>query len=379
MYPRRHQVGQRSAHQKGSSQSGASRSEVGLGTGGRWVCAVNQPLRGFAATDGEDGDNSPSTGQGGLVISRDDVLAALVRTRGYVRRTPLLPPAAETGGLWLKCEFLQYGGVFKTRGAFNRQLAALQRDELDPSVGVVVASGGNAGLAHAYVARTLGVRATVFVPQTAPPGKIQRIREYGADVRQTGTEYAEANAAAIDYADTRGALFCHAYDQPEIAAGAGTLAEEILADEPGINTVIVAVGGGGLYAGVATAAEGRARVVAVEPSAIPTLHAALEAGHPVDVAVSGITADSLGARRVGDIAFSIASRSTPTSVLVDEDAIIAARYQLWRDYRIAAEHGAAAAFAALTSGAYQPTPAERVAVVICGANTDVRTLEPEAG
>jgi threonine dehydratase len=243
---------------------------------------------------------------------------------------------------------------------------------------VVIASGGNAGLAHAYAAGTLGVRATVFVPETAPPVKIQRIREYGAEVRQTGTEYAEANEAAIDYATTRGALFCHAYDQPEIAAGAGTLAEEILEDEPAINTIVVAVGGGGLYAGVAAAAEGRARIVAVEPSAIPTLHAALEAGHPVDVAVSGVTADSLGARRIGDIAFDIASRTLPASVLVDEDAIIAARYQLWRDYRIAAEYGAAAALAALTSGAYQPDSDERVAVVICGANTDVHTLvEPE--
>ena len=308
------------------------------------------------------------------MISRVDVLAAVARTRGYLRRTPLLPPAAETGGLWLKCEFLQYTGVFKARGAFNRQLAARERGELDPSVGIVIASGGNAGMAHAYAAAALGVRATVFVPETAPPVKIQRIQEYGAEVRQAGTEYAEANQAAIDYATTSGALFCHAYDQPEIAAGAGTLAEEILADEPTIDTIVVAVGGGGLYAGVAAAAEGRAHVVAVEPFAIPTLHAALDAGQPVDVAVSGVTADSLGARRIGDIAFSVAVRTNPTSVLVTEDAIIAARHQLWRDYRIAAEHGAAAAYAALTSGAYQPEPDERVAVVICGANTDLRTL-----
>ena len=308
------------------------------------------------------------------MISRVDVLAAVARTRGYVRRTPLLPPAAEAGGLWLKCEFLQYTGVFKARGAFNRQLAARERGELDPSVGIVIASGGNAGMAHAYAAAALGVRATVFVPETAPPVKIQRIQEYGAEVRQAGTEYAEANQAAIDYATTSGALFCHAYDQPEIAAGAGTLAEEILADEPTMDTIVVAVGGGGLYAGVAAAAEGRAHVVAVEPFAIPTLHAALDAGHPVDVAVSGVTADSLGARRIGDIAFSVAVRTNPTSVLVTEDAIIAARHQLWRDYRIAAEHGAAAAYAALTSGAYQPRPDERVAVVICGANTDLRTL-----
>jgi threonine dehydratase len=312
-------------------------------------------------------------------ITRDDVLAARARIQRYVRHTPLLAPAAQSDQLWLKCEFLQHTGVFKTRGAFNRQLAARERGDLNPEIGIVVASGGNAGLANAYAAAALGVRATVFVPEMAPPIKIQRIREYGAHVRQVGAEYADAYEAAVDYANTRHALLCHAYDQLEIAAGAGTLAEEILEDEPAIDTIVVAVGGGGLYARVAAAAEGRAQVVAVEPISIPTLHAALDAGRPVDVAVSGIAADSLGARRAGEIAFSVASRFTPTSVLVTEDAIVAARFQLWRRYRIPAEHGAAAAFAALIDGAYVPAPNERVAVVICGANTDVRTLEPEAG
>lgn len=313
------------------------------------------------------------------MITRDDVLAARVRTQGYVRRTPLLPPAPGAELLSLKCEFLQHTGVFKIRGAFNRQLAARERGELDPSRGVVVASGGNAGLANAYAAAALGVLATVFVPGTAPSVKIARIREYGADVRLVGVEYAEAYEAAIQDASRRGALFCHAYDQLEIAAGAGTLAEEILEDDPGIDTIVVAAGGGGLYAGVAAAAEGRARVVVVEPFTAPTVHAALEAGRPVDVAVSGVAADSLGARRIGEIAFGIASRVPPTSVLVDEDAIVIARSQLWRRYRIPAEYGAAAAFAALTSGAYLPAPGEHVTAVICGANTDVRTLEPEAG
>src|ERR671912_738253 len=278
----------------------------------------------------------------GELITRDDVLAARARIQGYVRRTPLLPPQAPSHPLWLKCEFLQYTGVFKTRGAFNRQLAARERGELDPTIGIVVASGGNAGLANAYAAAALGVRATVFGPETAPPIKIERILEYDAHVRQVGSEYAEAYEAAVDYANTRGALLCHAYDQLEIAAGAGTLAEEILEDKPAINTIVAAVGG----------------------------------GRPVDVAVSGVAADSLGARRVGEIAFRIASRVAPTSVLVSEDAIVAARSQLWRSFRIAAEHGAAAAFAALTDGAYVPASGEKVAVVICGANTDVRTLEP---
>jgi threonine dehydratase len=311
------------------------------------------------------------------VITRDDVLAARQRIDGYVRHTPLLRAKTPTEPLWLKCEFLQHTGVFKTRGAFNRLLAARDRGELDPSVGVVIASGGNAGLANAYAAAAIGVRATVFVPRTAPPVKIERIREYGADVQQVGSEYAEASEAAIDYANLRGALLSHAYDQLEIAAGAGTLAEEMLNDEPSIETIVVAVGGGGLFAGITAAAEGRARIVTVEPFNCPTLHAALDAGRPVDVSVSGVAADSLGARRVGEIAFDIASRMRPTSVLVDDEAIVSARLQLWREYRIPAEHGAAAAFAALSSGAYQPARDERVAIVVCGANTDVRTLEPE--
>jgi threonine dehydratase len=305
------------------------------------------------------------------------VLTAGMRINGYVRRTPLLQVATPTGPLWLKCEFLQHTGVFKTRGAFNRLLAARDRRELDPSAGVVIASGGNAGLANAYAAATVGVKATVFVPETAPPVKIERIREYGADVRQVGSEYAEASEAAIEYANARGALLSHAYDQLEVAAGAGTLAEEMLEDEPSIETIVLAVGGGGLYAGIAAAAEGRARVVTVEPQTCPTLHTALNVGHPVDVSVSGVAADSLGARRIGEIAFSVASRLPPTSILVEEDAIVSARLQLWREYRIPAEHGAAAAYAALSSGAYLRAPGDRVAVVVCGANTDVRTLEPE--
>jgi threonine dehydratase len=315
------------------------------------------------------------------MINRSDVLGAERRIEGYVRHTPLLRGGTAAAPVWFKCEFMQHTGVFKARGAFNRLLAARERGELDPAVGVVAASGGNAGLANAYAAAVLGVPATVFVPETAPKVKVARLLAYGATVRQVGSEYAEAFAAAMEHVETSGALFCHAYDQLEIAAGAGTVAEEILRDEPAIDTVIVAVGGGGLYAGVAAAAEGRARVVAVEPFSIPTLHAALEAGHPVDVAVSGIAADSLGARRLGEIAFSMASRVPPALALVDDAAIAAARSQLWSEYRIPAEYGAAAAFAALTSGAYVPGDGERVAVIVCGANTDPCTLEiqPDVG
>lgn len=309
------------------------------------------------------------------MITRDDVLAAEKRISKHIRHTPLLRGGTSSAPLWLKCEFLQHTGVFKARGAFNRQLAALERGELDPAVGVVAASGGNAGLANAYAAAALGVPATVFVPENAPRVKVERLLAYNATVRQVGAEYVEAYEAAQEYVAQSGALFCHAYDQPEIAAGAGTIAEEILRDEPGIDTIVVAVGGGGLYAGLAAAASGRAKIVAVEPVTIPTLHAALEAGRPVDVSVSGIAADSLGARRVGEIAFSVASKEPPVSVLVNDEAIIAARTLLWSEYRIPAEYGAATAFAALTAGAYVPREDERVAVIICGANTDPSTLD----
>ncbi|TQM64237.1 L-threonine ammonia-lyase [Humibacillus xanthopallidus] len=300
------------------------------------------------------------------------MLVAARRIEGHVRRTPLLPPS-DRDAVWLKCEFLQHCGVFKTRGAFNRQLAALETGEIGDA-GIVVASGGNAGLAQAFVARELGIRATVFVPESAPEVKVARIRSYGAEVRRAGTEYAEAYQAAVDFAEEGGSVFAHAYDQFDVVAGAGTLGEEILADEPSIDTIVVAVGGGGLYAGIAAAALGRARIVAVEPQSCPTLNAAMAAGEPVDVAVSGVAADSLGARRIGKFAFAAQAAEAPVSVLVTDEEIIDARARLWSEYRTASEFGAAAAYAALTSGRYAPADGERVAVVVCGANTDPATL-----
>jgi threonine dehydratase len=308
------------------------------------------------------------------VIDRDDVLAAAERIRPHVRRTPVLHAGGDSPLLWLKLEQLQHTGVFKTRGAFNRLLAARESGELDPTAGVVVASGGNAGLATAYAAAALDVPATVFVPETAPAVKVARLRAYGATVQQVGTQYAEAYDAAVSFCADRGALLIHAYDQADVAAGAGTLAVELLEDVPGIDTVVVAVGGGGLFAGVAAAVEGRARVVAVEPVAAPTLHAAIAAGRPVDVEVGGVAADSLGAKRVGDIGWEVAMRTRPVSVLVDDAAVVAARQALWDRFRIAAEHGAATAYAGLLDGAYVPEPDERVAVIVCGANTDPATL-----
>ncbi|MEN2739589.1 threonine/serine dehydratase [Microbacterium sp. X-17] len=312
------------------------------------------------------------------MLTLADVEAAQFRTKTYVRRTPMLEGDPQPKGrIWLKAEFLQRCGVFKTRGAFNRQLAARERGELDPKLGVVAASGGNAGLANAFVAAQLGVPATVFVPATAPEIKVDRLRQYGATVRLIGSEYAEAFTAAQDFVANTGALFCHAYDQPEIAAGAGVIGLEILEDLPGVDTIVLAVGGGGLYAGIATvAASAGVRVVAVEPTNIPTLHAALQAGRPSDVTVAGIAADSLGARQIGRVAFDVAIQTSPVSVLVEDDDIDAARNLLWNDYRIPAEHGAAAALAALTSGVYRPDDGENVAVIVCGANTDLSTIGP---
>jgi threonine dehydratase len=305
------------------------------------------------------------------VIGRDDVVQAADRVHGFVRRTPSIEVSPN---LVLKCEYLQHTGSFKARGAFNRVLTAHDRGELDPAVGVVAASGGNAGLANAYAARTVGVPCTVFVPETAPATKVERLHAYGAIVHQVGSEFAEAFDAATTFATRTGAVMCHPYDQIEVAAGAGTIAEEILADDPDVDTIVLSVGGGGLYAGVAASATGRARIVAVEPRTVPTLHSALAARTPVDVPVSGIAADSLGARRVGALAFEIATATPPVSVLVDDADIVDARNHLWSEFRIAAEHGAATALAGLLSGAYVPSDGERVAVIVCGANTDVTTV-----
>lgn len=274
-----------------------------------------------------------------------------------------------------KLEMLQHTGTFKARGAFNRMLRAQAEGELDPAVGIVVASGGNAGMANAFAAARLGVPAAVFVPENAPAVKVARLKELGAEVVLEGSEYASAFEAAQRRVALTGALLCHAYDQPEIAAGAGTLALELLDQvSAGFDTVLVAVGGGGLMAGVAAALEGAARVVGVEPQNAPTLHSALAAGRPVDVAVSGIAADSLGARRLGDIGFEVATRTGVRSVLVTDDDLRAARALLWSRWRVVVEYGAAAALAALTSGAYRPEPEERLVVVLCGANTDPSDL-----
>ncbi|MER7001862.1 threonine/serine dehydratase [Dactylosporangium sp. NPDC000555] len=296
------------------------------------------------------------------MVDTTDIKAAAARIGGHIRHTPSYEVRP---GLSFKLELLQHSGSFKARGAFNRILAAAEAGAL-PEAGVVVASGGNAGLGVAYAAARLGVRAEVFVPLTAPATKVAKLRGYGAEVHQHGREYAEANAAsAIRVAET-GALLVHAYDQPEIVAGQGTLGLEL----PAADTVLVAVGGGGLVGGIAAAAGDRARIVAVEPAGAPTLHAALAAGRPVDVPVDSVAADSLGARRIGTIAFDLAVRHRVESLLVSDEAIVEARRRLWHEHRLAVEHGAATAFAGL---GLVEDPGTAV-VVLCGANTDPATL-----
>lgn len=304
-----------------------------------------------------------------------DVKAAAARIRGRVRPLVLAPADEATAGpgarVTFALEFLQHTGSFKARGAANLAAAHLQAGTM-PEAGITIASGGNAGLACAWAARATGTRATVFVPETAPAFKVEKLRGYGAQVRLRGLEYADALAASIRYAEESGALLSHAYDNPLIAAGAGTLAAEILEQVPDVDTILVAVGGGGLFAGTAAAVADSdgVRVVAVEPERCRALNAALAAHGPVDVPVDGVAADSLGARRVSQAAYALACEPNVRSVLVEDEAIVRARRALWDDYRVIAEHGGATAYAALFAGAYEPEPGEHVVAVLCGANTD---------
>ncbi|WP_040797796.1 serine/threonine dehydratase [Nocardia higoensis] len=304
-----------------------------------------------------------------------DIEAAADRITGLVR--PITVARADpTDTQWLALELLQHTGSFKARGAANF-VEAHHLSGTMPAAGVTIASGGNAGLACAWAAARVGVPATVFLPATAPAVKVERLHSYGAQVRLEGSEYSQALAASRAFAAEAGALESHAYDHPLIAAGAGTLLTEIHRELPDLDTVVVAAGGGGLFAGVATAAARHGiRTVAVEPVRCRALNAALEAGHPVDVEIDSIAADSLGARRATAMALRAARLSDTVSVLVTDSQIVATRRALWEERRLAVEHAAATALAALRSGAYRPAAGERVCVVLCGANTDPADLIP---
>jgi threonine dehydratase len=300
---------------------------------------------------------------------------AAARIAGDVRHTPLwrLPGRAlglDLAEVWLKLEQLQVSGSFKARGMFNR-LRALPV----PAAGVVVASGGNAGIAVATAARALGVPCEVFLPEVSTAAKRAALAALGARVTVQGAVYVEALAACVARQRETGALLMHAYDQPEVVVGAGTLAAEIEADAGALpDRLLVSVGGGGLIAGIAAWCAGRCRVEALEPERAPTLHAAMSAGRPVDVSVGGLAADALGAQRIGSIAWAVCRRHVAASHLLPDEAIRDAQLRLWRDLRLAVEPAAALPLAALWSGAVRPAPGERVAVVVCGANVDPASL-----
>jgi len=303
------------------------------------------------------------------MITRREILEASERISPYLLVTPVmhLPRGGfgHEGPLTLKFELMQCTGSFKPRGAFNKILSSSI-----PEAGVVAASGGNHGAAVAYAARVLGARAEIFVPEISSPIKVARLREYGAEVNVIGVDYLAALEASNERAKQTGALVVHAYNQPEVIAGQGTTGMEFAVQAPDLDTVLVACGGGGFVAGIAAWYRGDVKVVAVEPTRAPSLAMAVVAGHPVDVEIGGIAADSLGARSIGEMAFRIAQEFIEQVVLVEDEAIRAAQQALWNEFRVIAEPGGATALAALHSGAYQPAPGERVGVLVCGGNTD---------
>jgi threonine dehydratase len=271
--------------------------------------------------------------------------------------------------IFFKLECLQHTGSFKPRGAFNCILSSKIGE-----TGVIAASGGNHGAAVAYAAYHLGHRAEIFVPTITPANKVERLKQYGADINITGNNYSEALAASRERAAQTGAVSIHAYDDPRVLAGQGTLAMEFEEQVRGLDAVLIAVGGGGLIGGAAAWYQERVRVIAVEPERAPTLHKALVARQVVDVEVGGVAADSLGARRVGELMFPIAQKFVAQSLLVTDDHIVKAQKALWQELRLIAEPGGATALAALLSGAYRPHAGERVGVVLCGSNADLASF-----
>ena len=302
-------------------------------------------------------------------INKDRIASTYNLIRPYIRRTPVIEVDGRDFGLdssplLLKLELFQHTGSFKPRGAFAN---LLMRDV--PAAGVAAASGGNHGAAVAFAAMKLDKPARIFVPTVASPSKIDRISSYGAELVVKGERYSDALAASEEWVAQSGALPVHAYDQIETLLGQGSVGLEFEQQAPALDTLLVAVGGGGLIGGVAAWYSGRTRVIGVEPEAAPTLANALLAGKPVDAPAGGIAADSLAPKRVGELMFPIAQRNVHSVVLVSDDAIRQAQASLWNTLRIVAEPGGAAALAALLSRRYQPRAGERVGVVVCGGNT----------
>ena len=302
-------------------------------------------------------------------INREAIVAAHRLIGSHIRRTPIIEVDGTDFGLAsvplvFKLELFQHSGSFKARGAFAN---LIMRDI--PRAGVVAASGGNHGAAVAYAAMKLGFPAKIFVPSISSPAKVQRIRDYRAELVVTGDRYADALAASEVWAAKSGALSIHAFDQRETLLGQGTVGLEFDEQAAALDTLLVAVGGGGLIGGIAAWYAGRIRIVGVEPEASPTLTMALKAGEPVDAEAGGVAADSLAPRRVGKLVFPIAQSHVERVVLVPDDAISRAQQALWETLRVVGEPGGAAAFAALLSGRYHPRPGERIGVLLSGGNT----------
>ena len=303
------------------------------------------------------------------LVTPDRIAAVDAIIGPYIRRTPTIAldgveigtPGARVS---LKLELLQHAGSFKTRGAFTHLLTR----EI-PLAGVAAASGGNHGAAVAYAAMIRKVPARIFVPTVSSPAKIQRIRDYGADLWIGGERYADALTASLDWVEASHALSVHAFDEPETLLGQGTLALELERQAPDVDTVLVAVGGGGLIGGMAAWYQGRARIVGVEPFDAPTLTEAIKHGKPVDAPAGSIAADSLAPRQVGQLMFPLAQAYVDRVVCVSDDDIRAAQRRLWQTLRIVAEPGGATALAALISGRYVPAADEHVAVIVSGGNT----------
>jgi threonine dehydratase len=307
------------------------------------------------------------------MISRTDIQEAGRRIAMHVRRTPVITMEEKAFGIdakiLFKLECLQHTGSFKPRGAFNCILSS----EIE-EVGVIAASGGNHGAAVAYAAHKLGHSAEIFVPVITPKNKVERLRQYGASITVTGNNYAEALAASRERAAQTGAVAIHAYDDARVLAGQGTLGMEFEEQVRGLDAVLIAVGGGGLIGGAAAWYQDRVRVIGVEPERADTLHKSLAAGQVVEVETGGIAADSLGARRVGDLMFPIAQKFVAQSLLVSDEHIAQAQRMLWQQLRLVVEPGGATALAALLSGAYKPKPGERVGVVLCGSNAELASF-----
>ncbi len=310
----------------------------------------------------------------GRTVERAHIEAAAGLLAGRVRHTPMVDFGDgffdASGPVACKLELLQHTGSFKARGALHR---ALTSDV--PDVGLIAASGGNHGMAVAWVAAELGVPAEIFVPEVSPAAKVDKIRRLGATVHVTGALYDDARAACVDRQRETGALDVHPYDHDGTIAGAGTIGAEIEADLDDVDTVLVALGGGGLSAGIAAWFDRTSTdIVVVEPETSRCFAAAVDAGQPVSVDVAGVAADSLGARMVGEANWRALAHAGSASVTVTDDAIRDAQRRFWADAQLVVEPGGAAAAAALWSGAYVPTRGERVVVVVCGANCDPATV-----